>query len=231
MTDPDSPQPKATFLSASEAERRGRPRSDAARAAHHDAIYTLARASESHDEDTGAHILRIRRIVEEIALQLDFAAQDAADLGFDSMLHDVGKLRIPEEILKKPGALTAEERSLMESHTMRGERLLADRPTMRRAARIARSHHEAWDGSGYPDHLAGQDIPLEARITAAADVLDALIAERCYKQAWPYEDAMREVIGLAGTKLDPAVVEALKRCNAHGNLCAIFGLPDQCAWE
>lgn len=215
----------------SESDRRNRPRIDPARAAHHDAVYALARASESHDEDTGAHILRIRAIVEQLALRMGLAAGDASEMGFDAMLHDVGKLRIPDEILKKPGQLDPIERSIMESHTIRGERLLSDRPTMQRAAAITRSHHEAWDGTGYPDGLAGESIPLAARITAAADVLDALIADRCYKQAWPFDQAMREVIGLAGSKLDPQVVEALKGCNADGSLCAIFGLPTQCVQD
>ena len=113
----------------------------------------------------------------------------------------------------------------MESHTVRGERLLSDRPSMKRAARIARSHHEAWDGSGYPDRLFQRQIPLEARITAAADVLDALISQRCYKQSWTYEQALREVVALAGSRLDPDVVAALVQCNERGSLRPIFKLP------
>jgi putative two-component system response regulator len=100
------------------------------------------------------------------------------------MLHDVGKLRIPDAILKKPDQFTRSERTMMEAHTIRGQRLLSDRPSMHRAAIIARSHHESWAGSGYPDGLVGEAIPLEARITSAADVLDALIAVRCYKGSW-----------------------------------------------
>lgn len=201
---------------------------DPAKAAHHDAIYTLARASELHDEDTGAHVLRIRSIVEQIALHLGFELADAEALGYDAMLHDVGKLNMPHEILKKPGQLTEDERRVMESHTIAGERLLSRRPTMQRASRIARSHHESWDGSGYPDGLAGEEIPLEARITAAADVLDALISQRCYKQSWTYDQALREVLGLEGSKIDPGVIAALRKCNTDGSLCEVFGLPTQC---
>jgi putative two-component system response regulator len=95
---------------------------------------------------------------------------------------------------------------------------------MHRAAAIARSHHECWDGSGYPDGIKDEDIPLAARITSAADVLDALIATRCYKQSWSYQDALREVIGLAGTKLDPRVVEAIKQADTDGALRPIFRL-------
>lgn len=199
-------------------DRRAKARLDPRKAAHHDAIYTLARASEAHDEDTGAHVLRIRSLVEQIALEMGLEADDAAELGYDAMLHDVGKLRIPPEILRKPGELTEAERGIMESHTIRGELLLADRRSFQRAARIARSHHENWNGSGYPDRLRGQAIPLEARITAAADVLDALIAQRAYKQSWAYEQAIGAVIALSGTKLDPAVVEALRRCQAGAGL-------------
>jgi len=201
-------------------DRRSRVRSDRHQRGHHDAIYTLARAAERQDEDTGAHVVRIRRIVEHIAASL--GVEDAEALGYDAMLHDVGKLAIPAEILKKPGGLTDDERLAMEAHTASGERILADAPTMRRAARIARSHHECWDGSGYPDGLAGDAIPLEARITAAADVLDALVADRCYKEAWSYRDAIAQVMQLAGTKLDPRVVDALRRCDEDGSLASVF---------
>lgn len=220
----NAPVNPASISDATASDRRNKPRIDPAKAAHYDAIYTLARASEAHDEDTGAHVLRIRRIVERIALELGFEDDTARDLGHDAMLHDVGKLRIPPSVLKKPGQLDESERQVMESHTVRGERLLSDRPTMQRAARIARSHHECWDGSGYPDGLRAEDIPLEARVTSVADVMDALISERCYKQSWTYDEALREVISLAGTKLDPGVVEALQRCDADGSLREVFSL-------
>jgi putative two-component system response regulator len=220
--------PPSSTESSEASDRRTRARIDPVKQAHHDAVFTLARASEAHDEDTGAHVLRIRFVVEQIAIAMGLGADDARELGYDAMLHDVGKLRIAPEILKKPGQLTDAERIVMESHTIRGERLLGDRPSFQRAARIARSHHENWDGSGYPDHLRSDSIPLEARITAAADVLDALVSERVYKQSWTYEQAMREVIGMAGRKLDPAVVEALRRCNAAATLCSIFDVPPQC---
>jgi len=170
-------------------------------------IYTLARAAEAHDAHTGEHVLRMRAVVEVIAGQMGIG--DAEALSYDAMLHDVGKLMVPVEILEKPGELTADERSVMEAHTRHGEALLADRPTLARAARIARSHHEHWDGSGYPDGLRGEAIPLEARITAVADVLDALAMERAYKSAWSFEDAWTRVQSLAGSQLDPEIVRAL----------------------
>lgn len=201
-------------------DRRAQARHDADRRAHHDAVYTLARAAERYDEDTGNHVLRIRHVVELIATALGM--EDAEDLGYDAMLHDVGKLHIPPEILRKPGQLDTEERATMETHTVLGERLLTGTESMTRAARIARSHHECWDGSGRPDGLAGEAIPLEARITAAADVLDALVSDRCYKEAWTYHDALGEVYLLAGSRLDPTVVEALRRCDADGLLESIY---------
>ncbi len=205
---------------ASSSDRRGAPRGDVSTRAHHDAIYTLARAAELHDEDTGDHVVRIRLIVEQIAKKLGL--EDAVELGYDAMLHDVGKLTVPVEVLRKPGALTEKERAAMQAHTIHGERVLSARPSMRRAAGIARSHHECWDGSGYPDGLTGGEIPLEARITAAADVLDALVADRCYKESWSYREALQEVCDLAGTKLDPGIVEALKECDQEGSLRDIF---------
>jgi putative two-component system response regulator len=203
-------------------DRRTDARGDAARRLHHDAIFALARASELHDEDTGSHLLRIRLLVEQIALRMGFAAEDAESLGHDAILHDVGKLRVPVEVLKKPQAFNDRERQVMQQHTIRGERLLSGRSSMDRAARIARSHHEHWDGSGYPDGLAGEAIPLEARITAAADILDALIATRCYKQSWTYDAALQEVLALAGTHLDPGVVQALRLADTQGALRPIF---------
>lgn len=224
-----SPNPDISPEVACPLDRREGDRHDLRSRAHRDAIFSLARLSEMHDQDTGSHVLRIRAIVEQIALRMGFTAKDAAALGEDAILHDVGKLRVPVDVLKKPEAFTDRERGLMQQHTVRGERMLGGLEGMQRAACIARCHHERWDGTGYPDGLAGDAIPLEARITAAADVLDALIATRCYKQSWSYTDAMLEVLALSGTHLDPKVVEAVKRCNAEGSLCGIFGLPTQCA--
>ena len=204
------------------ADRRAEARIDPAKRAHHDAIFTLARAAELHDEDTGDHVIRIRHIVERIALHMGFDADDAEALGYDAMLHDVGKLMVAHDVLQKPGELTDRQRRAMQAHTAAGRRLLSSRQSMHRAARIAHAHHECWDGSGYPRGLAGAAIPLEARITAAADVLDALVAERCYKESWSYRQALEEVCSLSGTKLDPGVIEALRRCDADGALRAIF---------
>ena len=199
-------------------DRRATRRDDPERTAHHDAIYDFARASEVHDGDTGRHVLRIRAIVEAIALELGFDPADAESLGYDAMLHDVGKLHIPRELLAKPDRLTDAERLVVESHTVLGERELTGRPGMERAARIARSHHERWAGGGYPDGLAGDAIAREARITAAADLLDALLADRSYKAAWSYERAIEEIVACRGSQLDPAVVDALCAADRRGTL-------------
>lgn len=206
-------------------ERRTKPRRDPGKRAHHDLIFAFARSCERHDADAEGHLTRIRQVVEQIALELDFPEDEAEDLGYDAMLHDVGKLHIPPEVLNKQGELTDDERSLVEQHAILGEQMLKDRPGTRRAARIARHHHESWDGGGYPDGLAGEAIPLEARITAAADVLDALIARRSYKPAATYPDALNAVHELAGSKLDPDVVEAMMRCDGNRVLRAIFTDP------
>lgn len=205
-------------------DRRSHLREDGDGRAHRDAVFMLARASEVHDEDTGSHLQRIRMLVRHIAQRLGFTEDEAEALGCDAMLHDIGKLRVPVDVLKKPEAFTPRERDLMQQHALRGERLLLGLPGMQRAARIARHHHERWDGGGYPDGLAGEAIPLEARITAAADVLDALIAARCYKQSWSYEDALREVLALSGSHLDPRVVTALRSADEEAALRPIFRL-------
>lgn len=201
-------------------DRRATERTDPDRTAHHDAIYEFARASEVHDGDTGRHVLRIRAIVEAIALEMGFDPRDAEALGYDAMLHDVGKLHIPRALLAKPDRLSDDERRVVESHTVLGERVLAGRPGMARAARIARSHHEHWSGGGYPDGLAGDAIPPEARITAAADMLDALLADRSYKAAWSYERAIEEVVASGGRQLDPTVIDALRAADRRGSLRA-----------
>lgn len=201
-------------------DRRSAPRGEGWRRRHHDAIYALARAAEARDRATGDHVLRIRGLVALLAGAL--GVPDAEDLGYDAMLHDVGKLMVPESILSKAGPLTAEERLEMEAHTLRGFAFLRDAPTMARAARIARAHHERWEGGGYPDGIAGTSIPIEARIVAAADLLDALAHERSYKAAWRVDDAIERVREESGRGLDPQVVDALLACHASGTLLPVL---------
>src|SRR5207302_1454927 len=168
----------------------------------------LAIASEAKDDDTGAHVRRLQAHVEVLAGRLGFNAADAQAMGLAAVLHDVGKIHVPDEILKKPGPLTPEQRLAMQQHTLVGERILSPSPHFKQAARIARSHHENWDGSGYPDGLAGGAIAIEAAIVHLADVYDALISPRVYKPAWPAGRAEEFLRAAAGKGVAAGVVEA-----------------------
>ena len=127
-------------------------------------------------------------------------------------LHDVGKIAIADAILSKPGKLTPDEMAIMRQHVIIGARILENGSSdlIRTAELIALSHHERWDGTGYPDRLSGKDIPIEARIVAIADVFDALCSARPYKQAWPIAKARAEIVGLSGSHFDPACVAAFE---------------------
>ncbi|MCS7033235.1 MAG: HD domain-containing protein [Phycisphaerae bacterium] len=186
--------------------------------ANMDAIYMLAVAAEAKDHDTGAHVLRIQRYSQALACAIGLNEREADEIGYSSILHDVGKLHVPDHILNKPGPLSDEERRAMEQHTVVGERILSTRPFFGRARRIARSHHENFDGSGYPDGLKGQEIPLEARIVHVADVYDALTSARAYKEAWSVTTAMRMIRESAGTLFDPAIASALAQLHDSGDL-------------
>ena len=179
----------------------------------------LAQAAEFRDDDTGEHIQRVGRCSEKLALQLGLSAYEAGLIGRAATLHDIGKIAIPDSILLKPGKLTDEEFDIMKSHAITGAALLSHSrsPLMQRAEIIARTHHERFDGSGYPARLAGKSIPLEGLIAAVIDVFDALTHERPYKAAWPIADALAEIKKCAGTHFDPQVVEAFCALN-HAEL-------------
>jgi len=171
----------------------------------------LALAAEFRDDATGKHTLRVGELSGYIAYGLGLPEDLTRVLKLSAQLHDIGKIGIPDAILLKPGRLTPEEYAVMKTHTTIGERMLSnsDYELLRQAAIIAVSHHENWDGSGYPNGLSGCTIPLFGRIVAVADVFDALTHERSYKPAWPKELAIKEIGKMAGTKFEPAVVEAL----------------------
>jgi putative two-component system response regulator len=172
----------------------------------------LALVAEYYDDETSEHTRRVALMTERLALALGMAEPDAALLGRAAMLHDVGKIAVPTAILRKSGQLTSEERAEMARHAQEGARVLAGShlPLMMVAEEVARSHHERWDGGGYPAGLAGTEIPLSGRIVAVADVFDALINVRAYKEAWTVEDALVEIRLNSGTQFDPAVVAALE---------------------
>lgn len=186
-------------------------------------VIALANFSESRDSDTGTHVLRVARLTEEIARDLYEKGRNPEHLdrrllesiAVASILHDVGKIATPDSILTKPGPLTAEERRVMETHAVVGASLLAeasllatDSPYLNVGVEIARSHHEKYDGTGYPDRRKGDEIPLAARIVAVADVFDALTSKRPYKEPWPTEKAVALVCDGAGTQFDPLVVQS-----------------------
>jgi ribonuclease P protein subunit RPR2 len=179
--------------------------------AYHETVTALAGALESKDHGTGAHSQRVHRYAIELAQVTapDVCEDDSVAYGF--MLHDVGKIGIPDRILQKPGPLTSTERRLMETHTLLGEQLLRGVSFLRGSGlEVVRSHHERWDGRGYPDGRAGTDVPAAARIFAVADALDAMTSDRPYRRSMSWAAAARELEQQSGRQFDPAVVDAFR---------------------
>ena len=172
-------------------------------------VRRLATAAESRDDTTGVHITRMSRMCARMAIDAGMSSEEAEQLMHASSMHDIGKIAIPDRILLKPGPLTPSEWDVMKSHTTVGAQLLSGSrsPVVRMAETIARTHHEKWDGTGYPEGLAGEEIPLTSRICAVCDVFDALVSERPYKQAWTVDEALAEILRLGGTHLDPTLAE------------------------
>jgi putative two-component system response regulator len=201
-------------------EARVRERTAQLQAAHMDAIYMLAVASEAKDADTGRHVRRLEQFSRTLALRLGMKSADADIVGYSAILHDVGKIHVPDDILTKPGPLDDTERARMQLHTLAGERILTANDFFDRARKIARHHHENWDGTGYPDALAGTTIPLEARIVHLADVFDALTHDRVYKKAWDQTKAIEAIHEGNGNMFDPAVVDAFDEALRDGDLAS-----------
>ena len=174
-------------------------------------VVMLALAAEAKDDDTGEHIYRIQQSTRDICAALGMSSKESEQIAFFSIMHDVGKIHIPDSILQKPGPLTVEEWVVMQTHCIAGGKILGDKPFYQTAREIARSHHERWDGNGYPDGLKEDSIPLPARIVTLADVFDALTHERPYKQAWPLEDALAEMEILSGKVFDPEILKVFFR--------------------
>lgn len=205
-------------------EERVRQRTAALDRAQVEILERLALVSDYHDSVTGDHIQRVARLSRLLARAMGLGEEEADLLGRASMLHDVGKIAVPREIQAKPGRLTEAEFVRVQEHTRIGAELLAGSQfaVLNQAESVARSHHEWWDGNGYPDGLKGEAIPLAARITAVADVFDALTHKRQYKDAWPITDAIEEIRSLAGIQFDPAVSEALQDLYEKGELDAVL---------
>lgn len=176
-----------------------------------DALERLALAVEYREDPTGQHPLRVGRLSADLAAALGLPADRIDLLRLASPLHDVGKIAVPDDILLKPGLLTTEEFEVMRQHAVVGGRILAGgrSPLFLMAEQIALTHHENWDGTGYPDGLPGEDIPLVGRVVAVADVFDAMTHARTYKPAWGVARAVEEIRTQSGRKFDPAVVAAL----------------------
>ena len=178
-----------------------------------DLVNRLALAAEYRDDLKGGHNYRIGRSSETIALALGLPEDRCRLLGQAAVLHDIGKIGIPDSILAKDGPLTADERRQMEKHVIYGAHLLdgADHDLLHMARTVALTHHEKWDGTGYPYALRGEEIPLEGRIVAVCDVFDALTSDRAYKEAWPIEMAVEYVEHKSGVHFDPEVVQAFMK--------------------
>lgn len=179
---------------------------------HLDTILHLANAAEFRDGDTGEHIRRMSCYCEAVARALSQPPEWCRRILFASPMHDVGKLALPDAILKKPGPLTSSERAQMQQHTVFGARILrgSDNEILQMAERIAAGHHERWDGAGYPDGLRGDAIPIEARIASIADVFDALTNVRVYKPAYSLDEAVRQMADARGRQFDPVILDAFE---------------------
>jgi ribonuclease P protein subunit RPR2 len=179
--------------------------------AYRETVVALARAIESKDGATGAHSERVRLYARELVQGVDASLLEEPSLEYGFILHDIGKIGIPDRVLGKRSGLTDAERRLIETHTVLGEQMVGDAALLRGpGAAVVRSHHERWDGRGYPDHLGGERIPIGARIFSVADALDAMTSDRPYRVAKPWEDAVVEILGEAGSQFDPRVVEAFR---------------------
>jgi len=183
----------------------------------------LAAAVEFRDDDTGNHTKRVAQISAMLAEAIGVESTTVELIRRAAPLHDIGKVGIPDNILLKAGPLTGEEFEIMKTHTVIGSRMLSKGRSelVRFSQRVARSHHEWWDGSGYPDRVSGQAIPLEARIVAAADFLDALTHDRPYRPAWGMDDTLAEIKRRAGSHFDPTVASALLGINWGASLVLV----------
>lgn len=183
--------------------------------AYDQTLQAFANALYVRDRETEGHAVRVARIMELLTRELDRTDVDTAALRRGALLHDVGKIGIPDTVLDKDGDLTDEEWKLVKLHPVYGARILAGVSFLRSATDIVRHHHERWDGSGYPDGLAGEDIPIGARIFAVAAAFDAMTSERPYRPARTIEEARREVVRGGGTQFDPSIIVAFLRIPAE----------------
>jgi len=174
--------------------------------AHLESIFVLSRVTELNDEYTGNHIRRVSACCEEVAKALGCPPEFVEQITYSSPMHDIGKISVPSGILSKPGKLTHDEFEIVKQHTVNGARVLEGIPFLTMAREIALTHHERYDGSGYPRGLKGEGIPLSGRIVALADVFDALISRRPYKQPYTFEASLDTMSRESGKHFDPRVL-------------------------
>jgi hypothetical protein len=183
-------------------------------------VLMLAAVAEAHDRTTGLHLVSIRRLTEALAVQLGYDDHRVHELGLAAVLHDIGKVSVPRHLLSTAGRLAREDWEVMKQHTVWGEEFLAGRAGFSLAAMVARTHHERWDGAGYPDGLAADQIPEEAAIVTVADSFDAMTDDRPYRVGLSVHQALAEIVANRGTQFSPRVVDALLRLADAGVLDA-----------
>jgi putative nucleotidyltransferase with HDIG domain len=174
-----------------------------------EALRPLVKAVEAKDSYTQGHSMRVAELSVQIADHMGLRPSVVRALAQGGLLHDIGKIGVPDRILNKPGALTPEEREEIEEHSTVGWNIVREAHSLRGALAVVRHHHERFDGTGYPDRLSGNEIPLEARIAAVADVWDALTSDRAYRPAWPVERALEIMLEGRGTHFEPDALDAL----------------------
>src|SRR5207248_8381804 len=178
-------------------------------------IEALALAIEAKDHTTHDHLCRVRIYAIEVAKRLNLSAEDLEALRAAALLHDIGKLAVPEHIISKPGRLTPEEFEKMKIHPLVGAEILERVRFPYPVVPIVRAHHEKWDGTGYPFGLRGEEIPIGARILSAVDYLDALASDRQYRRALPLEEVIQRLAAESAKSFDPKVVDVLKKRYLH----------------
>jgi two-component system response regulator RpfG len=193
-------------------ERRVAEATSEIRLRERETLIRLARAGEYRDEETGNHVIRMAKYSRVIAEEIGFTREEADIIEMAAPMHDIGKIGIRDDILLKPGKLTAEEFEIMKTHTTIGYDILKDSPSqfLKMGSIIALGHHEKFDGTGYPHGIAGEEIPIEARIVAVSDVYDALVSERPYKHAWSTQAALDYMNSQSGKHFDPDCLKAFK---------------------
>jgi HD-GYP domain-containing protein (c-di-GMP phosphodiesterase class II) len=191
-----------------EREREAEAQAIRLRRSYESTVRALADAVEARDEYTARHAERVAAYGMEIARVCGVDTTEGSDLEFGFLLHDIGKIAISDAILHKPGRLTEAERDAMRRHPVIGEEIVRGIDFLGGAREVVRSHHERWDGAGYPDRLAGERIPLSARVFAVADTFDALTSDRPYRAAASFREARRVIAEASGTQFDPQIAEA-----------------------